>query len=527
MGNAPSKRGTVELVKTTLFEKEPGGVTYRIPSLVYLPESHTYLAFAEKRTSPSDIDAKILVIRKRTITEDGSIQWSPSEELSTAQLPDHRTMNPCPVYDSNTQTVYLFFICVRSGVTEQFQIAHKKNEARLCCVTSRDHGATWSGTEDLTESNGQPIRGTAKLDKTTLFEKESGLTYRIPSLLYLHGSRTYLAFAEKRTSAADHHAKCLVMRRMTPKENSTQWSPSEELSTAQLPDRRTMNPCPVYDSNTQTVYLFFICVRNGVTEQFQIAHKKNEARLCCVTSRDHGATWSGTEDLTESVIGETLGRWATFGVGPGHGVQLAAGRLVVPAYAYVVLPNGMVESQAFSIYKEGKESPWQMGNPLGSWSNECKMAEVIDGDKCILYCNARTTGPWRVEAQSTDSGNNFERSPETSMLVETGDGCHGSTISFPAPSQSESVGKQTWLAFSHPTNTSSRLDLGVSLNRAPLQYTWDPPMVIHSGPSGYSDLAYNQDDQRFSCLLECGEQSEVEQIAFVSFTLDDIRQTSG
>ena len=65
------------------------------------------------------------------------------------------------------------------------------------------------------------------------------------------------------------------------------------------------------------------------------------------------------------------------------------------------------------------------------------------------------------------------------------------------------------------------------LNRNPLGDTsWDQPTVVHRGPSGYSDLAYNQDNQSFSCLLECGEKSYVEQIAFMSFTLDEIRQTS-
>ncbi|KAK0152690.1 Sialidase-3 [Merluccius polli] len=56
--------------------------------------------------------------------------------------------------------------------------------------------------------------------------------------------------------------------------------------------------------------------------------------------------------------------------------------------------------------------------------------------------------------------------------------------------------------------------------------TWDPPVVIHRGPSGYSDLAYNQDDHSFSCLLECGQHSELEQIAFTSFKLADVRPAS-
>lgn len=75
MGNTPSKSGSEEEpIKTTLFEKEPSGITYRIPALIYLRHSRTFLAFAEKRSSPSDQNAKILVMRRGTLKDDGSVQ---------------------------------------------------------------------------------------------------------------------------------------------------------------------------------------------------------------------------------------------------------------------------------------------------------------------------------------------------------------------------------------------------------------------------------------------------------------------
>lgn len=75
MGNTSSKGGSgEEPVKTTLFEKEPSGITYRIPALIYLRHSRTFLAFAEKRSSPVDQDAKILVMRRGTFKDDGSVQ---------------------------------------------------------------------------------------------------------------------------------------------------------------------------------------------------------------------------------------------------------------------------------------------------------------------------------------------------------------------------------------------------------------------------------------------------------------------
>lgn len=75
MGNSASKSGSgEELVKTTLFEKEPSGITYRIPALIYLRHCHTFLAFAEKRSSPCDHNAKILVMRRGMLKDDGSVQ---------------------------------------------------------------------------------------------------------------------------------------------------------------------------------------------------------------------------------------------------------------------------------------------------------------------------------------------------------------------------------------------------------------------------------------------------------------------
>lgn len=52
-------------LSSTLFQQdEQDGVTYRIPALLYLPPTHTFLAFAEMRTSRRDEDAAYLVLRR-------------------------------------------------------------------------------------------------------------------------------------------------------------------------------------------------------------------------------------------------------------------------------------------------------------------------------------------------------------------------------------------------------------------------------------------------------------------------------
>ncbi|XP_010138304.1 PREDICTED: sialidase-3-like, partial [Buceros rhinoceros silvestris] len=140
--------------------------------------------------------------------------------------------------------------------------------------------------------------------------------------LYIPPSN-FLAFAEKRSSIRDEDTEYLVLRRGYRHGPSVKWGSVEELKALVLPSHRTMNPCPLYDATSNTVFLFCICVKSGKTERSQIWRGRRAARLCFATSPD-------------GAIGSDLSRWATFAVGPGHGVQLNSGRLVVPAYTYYV-----------------------------------------------------------------------------------------------------------------------------------------------------------------------------------------------
>ncbi|KAI5622494.1 sialidase 3 (membrane sialidase), tandem duplicate 1 isoform X1, partial [Silurus asotus] len=453
----------------------------------------------------------------------------------------------------------------------------------------------------------------AKPRKTTLFRKEiNGITYRIPALIYISETQTFLAFAEKRASPCDHDAILLVMRRGTQQDGCIQWSPVQELSTACLPGHRTMNPCPVYEKETKTLFLFFICVLGKTSEHHQIHTGKNKARLCYVTSSDNGQSWTSTIDLTESVIGHEIRNWATFAVGPGHGIQMKSGRLIIPAYVYYIhcrcFPFHFplwVTSHAFAFYSDDCGVTWQFGERVSSESCECEMAEIVDQEsRSELYCNARSSKGHRVEVLSKSSGAAFDRPHVARKLVEPSHGCQGSVVSFSAPedyclaqytktwllyshptdrrsrkalgvylnksplsisdcrveSLSETSGKafgapqyprnlvetgtgcqgsvlsiavpseqkstsdtENWLLFSHPTDRGMRMNLGVYLNKSPLSGSgWSEPWVIHHGPSGYSDLSICEQPDRFACLMECGKKSELEEIAFVEFSLSDL-----
>lgn len=58
--------------RTALFQQRDGK-TYRIPALIYISDGQTFLAFAEKRKSPRDSDAELLVMRRGSL-QNGSLQ---------------------------------------------------------------------------------------------------------------------------------------------------------------------------------------------------------------------------------------------------------------------------------------------------------------------------------------------------------------------------------------------------------------------------------------------------------------------
>ncbi|XP_075057704.1 sialidase-4 [Mixophyes fleayi] len=278
--------------------------------------------------------------------------------------------------------------------------------------------------------------------RTVLFEREkNGVTYRVPALLYIPRWSTLLAFAEERLSADDAHANLLVLRRGTFYRNYVEWEDMCALEKAHLPGHRSMNPCPIYNDFTGQIFLFFIAVLGRASESYQIITGRNLARLCYVTSSDQGRSWSDVTDLTCKVIGESLKEWATFALGPGHGIQLKSGRLLVPAYTYHINCRDCfgklcrTTPRAFTFRSDDHGKTWTFGELIPNLQTlECQLVSVDEEDgRNTLYCNARSSLGFRVQALSSDDGIVFQPGQLVEKLVETPSGCHGSVIGFPAP----------------------------------------------------------------------------------------------
>ncbi|TFK06252.1 transcription termination factor 2 [Platysternon megacephalum] len=155
---------------------------------------------------------------------------------------------------------------------------------------------------------------------------------------------------------------------------------------------------------------------------------------------------------------------------------------------------------------------------------ECQVAEVHSRGERVLYCNARSSQGARVQAVSYNHGMDFDGGQRIEKLVEPPHGCHGSVTGFPSPANMKSGCQDTWVLYSHPTHPAGQRNLGVYLNKCPLDPAcWIGPTLIFKGLCAYSDLQHvgrgPDGSPLFCCLFEFGTSSQYKEIIFLMFAL--------
>jgi sialidase-1 len=88
------------------------------------------------------------------------------------------------------------------------------------------------------------------------------------------------------------------------------------------------NPCPLLDHKAGTVWMGLTRSLGSDTEEEIVAGtSKGRTRVLVIHSKDSGKTWGEPRDISEAARDP---KWTWYGTGPGTGIQLKSGRLVIP-----------------------------------------------------------------------------------------------------------------------------------------------------------------------------------------------------
>ncbi len=337
-------------------------------------------------------------------------------------------------------------------------------------------------------------------------------TFRIPALLVTKSGRL-LAFAEGRKHGRGDSGDIDLVLKSSDDAGRT-WRPLRVLWDNGA--NTVGNPAPVLDVATGTVWLL-LTTNSGDVKEPEIMRGKGARRVWVLGSLDEGETWSKPREITSSV---KRTNWTWYATGPGAGIQLRSGRLLVPCDHAVLSPDGRIGPHLYHshvVFSDDHGKTWHLGGSTDSLTNECTAAELRDGTICL---NMRSYAGLhrRAVAWSWDGGVSWSPVHHDSILVEPV--CQASVCRYRPVV--ESAGDT--LLFANPASTR-REKLTVRLSPDGGR-TWPVARTLHAGPAAYSSLAVNASRQIF-CLFECGVEHPYEHIRLASFDLRWLLGQSG
>lgn len=323
-------------------------------------------------------------------------------------------------------------------------------------------------------------------------------TYRIPAIVLTPGGHL-VAFAEaRRAGQGDTGDIDLVSRRS--EDGGRTWS-----SVALVGDNGPNtfgNPCPVVDRSTGTIWLLTTHNPGDAPERDILAGTSRGTRTVWVLkSTDDGRTWSAPVEITASVKRPD---WTWYATGPGIGVQLRSGRLVIPANHAIA---GTQVHRAHLFYSDDHGATWQIGAVSVDGTNESQVVELADGR---VLLNSRNHPPraanFRMVSTSHDGGLSLSAAAPDPALPEPP--AQASLIRHPGGTASSGAGG---LLFSNPSGPKrSRMTVRVSQDEG---RTWPILRVLHEGPAAYSCLVVLPDGT-IGVLYERGDRTAYERITF-------------
>ncbi|MGA3033070.1 MAG: sialidase family protein [Terracidiphilus sp.] len=374
--------------------------------------------------------------------------------------------------------------------------------AVLLCASA----TIWTGTA---------LRSQGLFEQTELFVggQDNYNTYRIPSLICTK-SGTVLAFSEGRIDIGkDGGPTDIVLKRSLG--NGGPWTPAFMAARGEGRNRQDtmmwlplqvvlrstngdawMNPVPVIDQTDGTIYL--------LANLYPQPYKDANQAIWFVKSTDEGATWSTPVEITQGT--------GKHEIGPGAGIQLRSGRLMIQVYDSV-------------IFSDDHGKTWKSGGIApGDW-NETQVVQLVDGS--LLF--SRRKAPNRVFLYSKDDGETWSQPVAQSELPDPD--CQGSMIRFTREDQGYTKNR---ILFANPVSGALGVGVGESDPRGRFNVTvrmsydegktWPIEKRILTGPGAYSSMTVFPDGS-IGILFETGIafgtfDDYCKKLVFARFTVD-------
>ena len=218
-----------------------------------------------------------------------------------------------------------------------------------------------------------------------------------------------------------------------------------------------------------------VMIPDGDTVHF--LYCENYKRVFYCRSDDRGVTWSQRRELTDDLAIPFI--WSVIALGPGHGLRLQSGRLVVPIWVGFNKKRMFAHYPTVSgcIYSDDDGETWLVSEMLdleGENLNECAMAELPDGTLLVNIRGSKTAHCRRVSS-STDGGVTWEKPRRELQLTDPA--CASGFLA---------VGDT--LYFTNCNDPKSRVNLTLRRS-ADGGKTWEDCLLI-AEKAGYSDLCY-------------------------------------
>jgi sialidase-1 len=356
---------------------------------------------------------------------------------------------------------------------------------------------------------GTALRAAPLLETSAVFPANSNgiVRHRIPGVV-VTPKGTVLAYCEaRRNNSSDWGEIEIHLRRST--DGGKTWGPGKQIAHAGA--RLEGNPRKAAGGEREQTVNNPVAIVDRTTGAIEFVYCVNYARAFAMRSTDDGVTWSAPVDITATFEPfRAKYDWKVIATGPGHGLQLKSGRLVVPIWLAYGKTGDHKPSAAATIVSDDHGRTWKAGDIAlpneGAFGdpNETMITTLSDG-RVMLVARSVSKSNRKLITMSADGATGWSTPKFHEQLWEPV--CMASIIAHPSKAGTlifsnphtlgrDSSGKEI------PAGRGKRENLVIKLSRDD-GTTWPVSRTLDAGPSAYSDLAVLSDGT-VVCLYEKG-----------------------